>query len=158
VADALLGQAASLRLRQRVADARSMVERAVARASGEALCRARLEQAAAAPTPGAALDAYRRLADACPAARDDPAVLRAWAEALVRVDQRDAAWHLLTAPREPAGGDDEARLHLLAAGLAPDPESARAEYERALGLKISPDLALETEMRLALLDAPAAPE
>ena len=155
---ALVGQATSLRLRHRVAEARTLLDRAVARASGEVLCRARLEQAALAGTPAGKVDAYRRLADGCPHALEDPATLTAYAESLVAAGDRNAAWRLLTAPREPGSGDDEGRLRLLAASIAPDPASARVEYERVLGMKVSPAVGLETEMRLVMLDAADTPD
>jgi tetratricopeptide (TPR) repeat protein len=158
VPDALVGQALSLRLRHRVVDARGVVDQAVARASGEPACRARLAQAEMAGTPGAAAIAYRRLAEACPRAADDPTVLRAHAESLARANDRDGAWRVLSAPRDAQGGDEEGRLRLFAASIAPDRESARAEYERVLGMKVSPEVGLEAEMRLVLLDAPDGPE
>jgi tetratricopeptide (TPR) repeat protein len=156
--DALLGEAESLRLRHRAAEARVVVDRAVAVASGEALCRARPAQGATAATPAAAVDAYRRLVEACPHALEDPVVLLGYAESLERARDREGAWRLVTAPRDATAGDDEARLHLFAGRIAPDPDTARAAYDRVLGMKTSPDVALEAEMRLALLDADDDPE
>ncbi|HYR95535.1 MAG TPA: AMIN domain-containing protein, partial [Candidatus Binatus sp.] len=72
VPDALLGQATSLRLRHRLAEARSVLDRAVSRARGELLCRVQLERVAAAATPAAAVDVYRLLGETCPHAFDDP--------------------------------------------------------------------------------------
>src|SRR6185295_12826581 len=68
--DARIGLASSLRLRRRTAEARALVDDVLAHASGEVGCRARREQAALASTPAAAVDAMRRLAEACPKALD----------------------------------------------------------------------------------------
>jgi tetratricopeptide (TPR) repeat protein len=157
VLDARLGLASSLRIRRRIAEARSLVDEVLAQARGNVLCRARREQAALAATPAAAVDAMKRLADTCPKALDDPRVLRAYADALVAAGEREAARALLTR-RGPWSGDDGARLHLLAGVLAPDPDAARAEYERVLGMRVSREVVLEAEMRLALLDRNRNPQ
>jgi tetratricopeptide (TPR) repeat protein len=157
VLDARLGLASALRIRRRVAEARALVDEVLTQARGEVLCRARREQAALAATPAAAVDAMKRLAATCPKALEDPRVLRAYAEALVAAGERDAARALL-ARRGPWSGDEGARLHLLAGVLASDLEGARTEYEHVLGMRVSRDVVLEAEMRLALLDRNANPQ
>jgi len=158
--DARIGLASSLRLRRRTAEARALVDDVLAHASGEVGCRARREQAALASTPAAAVDAMRRLAEACPKALDDPRVLRAYAEALVAAGEREAARQLLArrGPMTAWTGDEGGRLHLLSGVLAPNLEAARAAYEHVLGMRVSRDVVLEAEMRLALLDRAANPE
>jgi tetratricopeptide (TPR) repeat protein len=150
--EARLGRAAALRLRHRPAEARALVADIARRTTGAVHCRALREQALNAETPVAATTLFRTLATACPAEATAPDTLAAHAEALVREGNRDAARALLAAPRPPARADAEARLTLLAASLEPDPQAARAAYERLLGIDLPPGLALEARMRLALLD------
>jgi TolA-binding protein len=157
VPDARLGLASSLRIRRRVAEARPLVDEVLAQARGEVLCRARLEQAALAATPAAAVDVMKRLADTCPRALTDARVLRSYAEALVAAGEREPARALL-ARRGPWSGDEGARLHLLAGVLAPDLDAARTEFEHVLGMRVSREVVLEAEMRLALLDRNSNPQ
>jgi Meckel syndrome type 1 protein len=158
--EARLGEAAALRLRRRFDQARRVLAEVRAEAAGDLRCAvlreaASLERTAgAAPAAGAAARAAVR---ACPALGADPACLHEVAEALALAGGRDAARALLAAPRPPCSPDQEARLKLLAGGLAPDAVGARAEYEQALALAPAPALAATAEMRLALLAADAAP-
>jgi len=161
---ARLGQAAALRLRRRPLEARRLLDEVLAKATGDVLCRARIEEAAevrAADTPAAAAEAFRRLATTCPEALAVPGVLGDHVEALIAAGDRDEARRLLAAPHEPGSPDEEGRLHLLAGTLAADAgdaEGARAECERVLGTRTSSALVLEAKMRLALLDAAGRPE
>jgi hypothetical protein len=157
--EARLGEAAALRLRRRFDQARRVLAEVRAEAAGDLRCAvlreaASLERTAgAAPAAGAAARAAVR---ACPALGADPDALHEIAEALAVAGGRDAARALLAAPRPPCSPDQEARLKLLAGGLAPDAVGARAEYEQALALAPAPALAATAEMRL-LLAADAAP-
>jgi len=160
--DARLGQAAALRLRHRLGEARRIVEGVLARASGPARCRAEREAAAevrAADTPAAAADAYRRVAGTCPELLTHPGFPLDYAETLALAGDADGARRVLAdAGRTVRAADEQARLHLLAGRLAADAAGARAEYEQALAQKPAPALAVEAKMRLALLDAERSPE
>jgi len=160
--DARLGQAAALRLRHRGREARRIIDVVLAQASGGVRCRAELEGAAvtrADGTPGAAAEAFRRVADGCPELLALPAFPLDYAETLALAGDADGARRMLAhAGQTPRTVGDEARLHLLAGRLAPDAAGARAEYERVLARTPGPALAVEARMRLALLDAGRAPE
>jgi len=160
--DARLGQAAALRLRHRGREARRIIDVVLARASGGGRCRAEQEGAAvtrADGTPGAAAEAFRRVADGCPELLALPAFPLDYAETLALAGDVDGARRVLAhAGQTPRTGGDDARFHLLAGRLAPDAAGARAEYERVLAHAPGLALAVEARMRLALLDAGRAPE
>ena len=146
--EARIAQATALRQGGRAVEARRVLDGAMARARGETLCRARREDAALEATPAA----LAALARTCPRVLASAGFVREWAETLVASDDVEGARRLLASARPPLGDEEEGRLHLLAGTIAADPDAARLEYEHVLALHVPPALALETEMRLALLE------
>jgi len=150
--EARMGQATALRRGGRRSEARRVLDGVLVQARGETLCRARREDAALAATPVEHAAALTTLAKACPRALASNGFVREWAETLVEAGDVDTARRLLARPRPPLGDEDEARLHLLAGTIAPDPDAARLEYERVRSLHVPPALLLEAEMHLVLVE------
>jgi tetratricopeptide (TPR) repeat protein len=156
--EAQIAEASALGRGGRRRDARKLLDAALAHAQGDALCRAHRAEAALADKPADAATAFAALAAACPQALGAADVVREWATALVAAGDVDGARRLISGARPVLADEDEARIRLLAGTIAVDADAARLQYEHVLGLHVSPAIALEAEMRLALVETEHDPE
>lgn len=161
--EAKLGEAAALRVRHRVADAKPLLDAVLDAASGGLRCRALEEAIAESRVTGPAADVAagaHRLATTCPDALDRADELADYAEALAAAGEVDAARAALAERRDPRA-PGAAKLRLLEGTLAlqaGDREAARLAYEGVLGLPAPEAVVADARVALARLDAAAHPD